>query len=72
MSSLVNDGIACSEINSSTLREAAKAFKITSLEIELSMFRTEPLTNGLLKTCAELDIPVLAYCEQTPLLVCSA
>ncbi|KAF4473137.1 aldo keto reductase [Fusarium agapanthi] len=55
------DGISCSELNANTLRSAAKKFKITALEIELSLFTTEPLTNGLLEVCAELDIPVLAY-----------
>ncbi|KAM5351614.1 hypothetical protein ACJ41O_004337 [Fusarium nematophilum] len=54
-------GISCSEVNANTLRSAAKKFKITALEIELSLFTTEPLTNGLLEACAELDIPVLAY-----------
>lgn len=56
-------GISCSEINAKTLRSAAKSFNITALEIELSLFTTEPLTNGVLEACAELDIPVLAYCK---------
>ncbi|KAF4955494.1 hypothetical protein FGADI_4467 [Fusarium gaditjirri] len=55
------DGISCSELNANTLQSAAKKFKITALEIELSLFTTDPLTNGLLKVCGELDIPVLAY-----------
>ncbi|CAM1505648.1 Fc.00g112850.m01.CDS01 [Cosmosporella sp. VM-42] len=55
-------GISCSEVSATTLRSAAKAgFKITALETELSLFCTEPLENGLLEACAELDIPVLAY-----------
>ncbi|KAF5969392.1 aldo keto reductase [Fusarium coicis] len=54
-------GISCSELNANTLRSAAKKFKITALEIELSLFTTDPLTNGLLEVCGELDIPVLAY-----------
>ncbi|KAF4974120.1 hypothetical protein FZEAL_8943 [Fusarium zealandicum] len=54
-------GVSCSEINANTLRSAAKKFKITSVELELSLFTREPLTNGLLEACAELDIPVLAY-----------
>ncbi|KAF5665777.1 putative pyridoxine 4-dehydrogenase [Fusarium heterosporum] len=57
------DGISCSELNADTLRSAAKKFKITALEIELSLFTTDPLTNGLLEACGELDIAVLAYCE---------
>ncbi|KAF4446326.1 putative pyridoxine 4-dehydrogenase [Fusarium austroafricanum] len=68
------DGISCSELNADTLRSAAKKFKIIALEIELSLFTTDPLeyrgirvpsnrplTNGLLEVCGELDIPVLAY-----------
>lgn len=53
--------IALSELGLETFQQAAKAYKISSLEIEFSLFRTEPLTNGLLKACGELDIPVLAY-----------
>ncbi|KAM0341759.1 hypothetical protein ACHAPU_009892 [Fusarium lateritium] len=55
------DGISCSELNADTLRSAAKKFKITALEIELSLFTTDPLTNGLLEACGELNIAVLAY-----------
>ncbi|KLP12099.1 putative pyridoxine 4-dehydrogenase [Fusarium fujikuroi] len=55
------DGISCSELNANTLRSAVKKFKITALEIELSLFTTGPLTNGLLEVCGELGIPVLAY-----------
>lgn len=58
------DGIAVSEISAATLRSAVKAgFKITALEVELSLFQTEPLTNGIVEACAELDIPILAYCK---------
>lgn len=57
------DGISCSEINANTLRSAAKRFKITAVELELSLFTTEPLTNGLLEACGELGIAALAYCK---------
>ena len=57
------DGISCSELNANTLRNASKKFKITAIEIELSLFTTDPLTNGLLEACGELDIAVLAYCK---------
>lgn len=56
-------GISCSEINANTLREAASKFTITAVEVELSLFYNEPMTNGLLEACAELNIPVLAYCK---------
>lgn len=55
--------ISCSELALESFRKAAKAYKISSLEIEFSLFRIEPLTNGLLAACAELDVPVLAYCR---------
>ncbi|KAF7542362.1 hypothetical protein G7Z17_g11646 [Cylindrodendrum hubeiense] len=54
-------GISCSEINANTLREAAAKFTITAVEVELSLFYNDPMTNGLLEACAELNIPVLAY-----------
>lgn len=58
------DGISVSEISAATLRSAVKAgYKITALEVELSLFQTEPLTNGIVEACAELDIPILAYCK---------
>ena len=56
-------GLALSEVNASTIRSAAKSFKITSVEVDLSLFHTDPLTNGILEACGELNIPVLAYCE---------
>ncbi|KAL1614317.1 hypothetical protein SLS56_012139 [Neofusicoccum ribis] len=53
-------GIALSEVSAKTIREAARITKIQSVEIELSLWATEPLTNGILQACKELDIPVLA------------
>lgn len=56
-------GISTSEISAETLRSAAKSFNITAIELEVSLFSTETLTNGLLEAAGELNIPVLAYCE---------
>lgn len=56
-------GVACSEIGASTLRKAVAVTKITSVEVELSLWHTEPLTNGVAAVCAELGIPMIAYCE---------
>jgi pyridoxine 4-dehydrogenase len=60
----VNDGkiggVALSEVNADTIRQAAKITKIVAVEIELSLFSTEPLTNGIAKACCELNIPVIA------------
>ncbi|KAK9445558.1 Aldo/keto reductase [Metarhizium brunneum] len=55
------DGISTSEISATTLRSAARKFRISALEIEVSLFHTDALTNGLCAACAELDIPVIAY-----------
>lgn len=66
LKSLVDEGqigsVALSEVNANTIREAAKIVKISAVEIELSIWCTDPLSNGITSTCAELGIPVLAYC----------
>jgi pyridoxine 4-dehydrogenase len=54
-------GISLSEVSAATIRRAAKVAKIESVEVELSLWCTEPLENGVAKACAELDIPILAY-----------
>ncbi|KAL3250619.1 hypothetical protein ABHI18_011092, partial [Aspergillus niger] len=66
LKSLVLEGkigsVALTEVNAETIREAASIVDISSVEIELSLFCTDPLHNGILTTCAELRIPVMAYC----------
>lgn len=61
---LVKEGkigsIGLSEVNANTIREAAAITKISAVEIELSLWQTEPLTNGITEACAELDIPIIA------------
>ena len=61
---LVNEGkiggVALSEVSAATIREAAKITKIVAVEVELSLWSTEPLTNGIAKACAELKIPIIA------------
>lgn len=59
--------VACSEVSAATLRKAAAVTKVSSVEVELSLWETGPLTNGIAEVCAELDIPILAYCECDPL-----
>ena len=53
-------GVALCEVNAETIREAAKITKIVAVETELSLWCTDPLTNGIAKACAELDIPIIA------------
>ncbi|KAL2123217.1 hypothetical protein VTJ04DRAFT_3672 [Mycothermus thermophilus] len=54
-------GISLSEVSAATIRRAAKVAKIESVEVELSLWCTEPLENGVLEACGELGITVLAY-----------
>ena len=56
-------GVALSEVSAETIRKAAAVTKIEAVEIELSLWATEPLTNGVVEACAELDIPIVAYGE---------
>lgn len=56
-------GVGLSEVSAETLRRAAKVAEITSVEVAVSLWDTDILTNGLVEACAELDIPILAYCE---------
>ena len=53
-------GVSLSEVNANTIKEAAAITKISAVEVELSLWSTEPLTNGIAKVCAELDIPIAA------------
>lgn len=53
-------GVALSEVNADTIRAAAKITKIVAVEVEISLFCTDPLTNGIAQACAELDIPIIA------------
>lgn len=52
--------VALSEVNANTIREAAKIVDISAVEVELSIWNTGPLTNGIVRACAELDIPIIA------------
>ncbi|KAH8817201.1 aldo/keto reductase [Xylogone sp. PMI_703] len=54
-------GIGLSECNANTLRRAHAVHPISTVEVELSLFTTDPLTNGLASTCAELGVTILAY-----------
>jgi pyridoxine 4-dehydrogenase len=53
-------GVALCEVSADTIREAVRITKIVAVEIELSLFCTEPLTNGIAEACAELKIPIIA------------
>ena len=53
-------GIALCEVNAATIKEAAEVTKIVAVEIELSLWCTDPLTNGIAKVCHERGIPIIA------------
>lgn len=54
-------GVALSEVNADTIRKAAAITKIVAVEVELSLWESGVLTNGVAKACKELDIPIIAY-----------
>jgi pyridoxine 4-dehydrogenase len=64
-------GLGLSEVSASTIHRAAKVTKVTSVEVEVSLWQTEPLTNGVAEVCAELGIPIVAYCTSTSFLCAS-
>lgn len=53
-------GVALSEVNAETIKQAAKITKIVAVEIELSLWQTDPLENGIADACAHLGIPIIA------------
>lgn len=54
-------GISLSEVKAETIRRAHKVHPISAVEVELSLWATEPLENGVAAACAELGIPLVAY-----------
>ena len=54
-------GISMSEVGAETIRRAAKVHPIAAVEVELSLWATDILENGIAATCKELGIPILAY-----------
>ncbi|KAI1396218.1 aldo/keto reductase [Hypoxylon fuscum] len=54
-------GIGLSEVNANTIRRAHAVHPIAAVEIELSLFTPDVLTNGVADTCHELGIPLIAY-----------
>jgi len=54
-------GIALSEVSAATVKKAAGITKIVAVEVELSLWSTDILSNGVAAACAEHHIPVVAY-----------
>ena len=54
-------GISLSEVSAATVRRAVKVHPIAAVEVELSLWNTDPLKNDIAATCAEFGIPLVAY-----------
>ncbi|KAL4991866.1 NADP-dependent oxidoreductase domain-containing protein [Aspergillus falconensis] len=54
-------GVALSEVRAETIHEAVKHTKVLAVEVELSLFCTEPLENGVAAACHQYGIPLVAY-----------
>ncbi|ROV89953.1 hypothetical protein VMCG_10106 [Cytospora schulzeri] len=54
-------GISLSEVRAETIHEAVKITKVSAVEVELSLFSTEVLENGVAAACAQYNIPMIAY-----------
>jgi pyridoxine 4-dehydrogenase len=54
-------GIGLSETSAETIRRAHKVHPIAAVEVELSLWATDILRNGIATTCGELGIPIAAY-----------
>ncbi|MBE3040983.1 aldo/keto reductase [Candidatus Bathyarchaeota archaeon] len=54
-------GISLSEVSAATIHEAVKITKVVAVEVELSLWSTDPLENGVAAACAEHGIPMIAY-----------
>ncbi|MCJ1359276.1 MAG: Pyridoxine 4-dehydrogenase [Icmadophila ericetorum] len=55
-------GIGLSEVSAKAIRRAAAIPPIACVEIELSLFSTDVVSNSIVDTYAELGIPLVAYC----------
>lgn len=54
-------GISLSEVSAATIDEAVKITKVAAVEVELSLFNTDPIDNGIAAACARHGIPLVAY-----------
>lgn len=57
-------GIGLSEVNAKTIRKAHAVHPVSAVEIELSLFTTDALHNGVMDACRERkypQIPAYAY-----------
>lgn len=53
-------GVALSEVNANTIRQAVQITKVAAVEVEISLWVTDALRNGVCQACAEFGIPIFA------------
>jgi len=65
MAELVKEGkvraLGLSECSAATLRRAHKIHPISAVQVEYSLWTTDPESNGLLDTCRELGVTFVSY-----------
>jgi len=65
LAELVNEGkiryVGLSEASAETVRRAAKVHPLAKLQSEYSLFTRDIETNGVLETCRELGVSIVAY-----------
>jgi len=54
-------GIGLSEVSAETVRRATDVGDVAAVEIELSLWSLDPLSNGLVDVCTTRQIPIIAY-----------
>ena len=54
-------GLSLSEVNAKTIRKIHAIHPVSAVEVELSLWSTHILENGVAQTCGELGIPIIAY-----------
>lgn len=54
-------GISLSEVGAATIQKAVKVTKIVAIEVELSLWSLDILSNGIAAAAAEHNIPIVAY-----------
>lgn len=54
-------GVSLSEVRAQTIHDAVKITQVKAVEVELSLFSTEVLENGVAAACAQYGIPLVAY-----------
>ncbi|KAK4550490.1 hypothetical protein LTR36_000069 [Oleoguttula mirabilis] len=53
--------IGLSECSAATIRKAVTVHQIAAVEVELSLFETSVMSNGVAEACKEFGIPIVAY-----------